>query len=599
MKSDRRARTPLLQHPVSKWVSSRMLGVVLAVLLACAYVRLVGGSLELNVEELQRFGRNFGVTFGLMVLAMAIILPLCGLIGYYCAGSAGRRWLLFLATVLSSLPVFVLGWALQSRTDVAALGAVATLVLSGGIIAGVSREYYWAFVQEFREPHYRTAVLFGNSRWSYGWQRMLLTTLVTAKNWVPIIMGATVVVETCFPMRRGLGARIKDAVDYGDYGFIFLALLGGLVVVLVLDACMCVALGRWYRNYQKSGVSSPLWLVRAPGPTLGKVKISLERGSGRQLVSHARAVCRNWRYYLGLDWALSAFNRVLWVPVLLCLLGTVVILFEGCGVANLGIRRVVSEASLGGLARLFGALNGEVVWDIFRKGAWYYGPWLVCCCIIPVSLLGVCLGTVSAVWRGKALGAILDAILYDWDALPKFFLVIFVVQGLTDIRVASEIGDTGVWPVPLFSGTGRVYAAFFVSALCFLPSIAFVVKERIEHLSDRGFVASQYSLGGSKVWIMLYHILWSNCLGIVVIRAVQIYGGVLVLNLTLGYLRAPGFGIKEDWGSLIYLTSQRFFGAAVAQPWVLLVPALATSLVVCGITLFGDVLRLADGEMRH
>ncbi len=100
---------------------------------------------------------------------------------------------------------------------------------------------------------------------------------------------------------------------------------------------------------------------------------------------------------------------------------------------------------------------------------------------------------------------------------------------------------------------------------------------------------------------MLKHLL-PNTLGPIIIIAALNIPGYIISEATLGYL---GIGIRPatdpraffitSWGALM-LEGQT---AINAQPWILLAPAIAVSLVVLAFTFLGDGIRDAfDPRLR-
>ena len=127
------------------------------------------------------------------------------------------------------------------------------------------------------------------------------------------------------------------------------------------------------------------------------------------------------------------------------------------------------------------------------------------------------------------------------------------------------------------------------------------MRGQVLSLKNNDFIEAARCIGAKDSRIMLKHLL-PNSLGPIIIVAALAVPGMIITEAVLGYL---GIGIRPatdpkaffitSWGALM-LEGQT---AINAQPWMLLSPAIAVSLVVLAFTFVGDGLRDAfDPRLR-
>ncbi len=172
-------------------------------------------------------------------------------------------------------------------------------------------------------------------------------------------------------------------------------------------------------------------------------------------------------------------------------------------------------------------------------------------------------------------------------AFPDLLLFIVVMVALRD-----------TWIGNLFNG---LFLLFVALAIVNWVGEARIVRGQVLSLKNNDFIEAARCIGAKDNRIMLKHLL-PNSLGPIIIIAALTVPGMIITEAVLGYL---GIGVRPatdpksffitSWGSLM-LEGQT---AINAQPWMLLSPAIAVSLVVLAFTFVGDGLRDAfDPKLR-
>ncbi len=138
-----------------------------------------------------------------------------------------------------------------------------------------------------------------------------------------------------------------------------------------------------------------------------------------------------------------------------------------------------------------------------------------------------------------------------------------------------------------------IYLIAFVAAILFVPSIATVIRRRVEALGSEDYILAHVAHGFRPVRILLYHILWLQCRPMLIRQATYVFGYVLFVEVALSYL--GDYGMQEplpSWGNMVAQT--RELGGAGIWPWAF--PAVAIVLTISAFLAFGNLLARADEE---
>jgi len=202
----------------------------------------------------------------------------------------------------------------------------------------------------------------------------------------------------------------------------------------------------------------------------------------------------------------------------------------------------------------------------------YFLPGLLS--IVIALALGAALGVLSG-YRGGRSEIAVTYVTNLVDALPRLVLMLLVIA-------AFKPG---------------IYTIMVVLGLTSAPTVAMLVKGKIQMLRQRNFIESAVALGISPARIILKHILWYNCRALLLIQATLGMAEAVLLETSLSYL---GFGVQEptpSWGNMVqaganYLLQGNF--------WVSTAPALAILFTVLGFHLLGDGLNnMFEGKRQR
>lgn len=187
---------------------------------------------------------------------------------------------------------------------------------------------------------------------------------------------------------------------------------------------------------------------------------------------------------------------------------------------------------------------------------------------IPSTLLGVTMGYYRG-WVDLVLQRVVDAT----QAVPGLILLITII---------SILGP-GLWNV--------------IFALAIPASITTSRLKRAATLqiSGRDYVLAARSLGATTPRIMLRYIL-PNIMATIIVVVSLGFGGFILAESTLSFL---GYGIPPpapSWGGMLASEGRRYMYSAAHM---FVAPALALSLVVFGVNMFGDAMRdILDPRLR-
>ncbi len=180
--------------------------------------------------------------------------------------------------------------------------------------------------------------------------------------------------------------------------------------------------------------------------------------------------------------------------------------------------------------------------------------------------LALSLGTVigllagySRGWAAQAWVALIDL----WLAFPALLLALLVVAllgpGLRTLAMA--VGFAGI------------------------PNYARLVRSITLSLRNAAYVEAAYAIGATTVRILVRHLL-PGVVGPVLALATLDMGWAVLHVAGLGFLGLGAPPPQAEWGLMLYEGR----GYLAAAPWASVVPGLAITLTVLGVTLLGDAL---------
>jgi peptide/nickel transport system permease protein len=174
------------------------------------------------------------------------------------------------------------------------------------------------------------------------------------------------------------------------------------------------------------------------------------------------------------------------------------------------------------------------------------------------------LGIVSA-YYGRWVDFVLQRVVDTFLAIPAIVLLISVMVtfGVTVTNIIWALS------IPIAIGMVRIIRS---SALA---------------ISGRDYIGAARSVGASGPWIMLRHVL-PNVFPTTLVLLTINFGTIIIAEATLSFL---GLGIKPPtpaWGAMLSAEGLVYMYSAW---WLLVFPAVALSLAVFAINVFGDGLR--------
>ena len=125
--------------------------------------------------------------------------------------------------------------------------------------------------------------------------------------------------------------------------------------------------------------------------------------------------------------------------------------------------------------------------------------------------------------------------------------------------------------------------------------MAILVRGQVLQLKESEYSLAAESLGATKGWILVKHII-PNTLGPIIVNVTLTIPRAIFAEATLGYL---GLGLQPPTPSLGSLTNDGLAGLAVGNAYQIIIPALFISMLMFAFNLFGDGLRDAlDPRLR-
>jgi ABC-type dipeptide/oligopeptide/nickel transport system permease subunit len=150
----------------------------------------------------------------------------------------------------------------------------------------------------------------------------------------------------------------------------------------------------------------------------------------------------------------------------------------------------------------------------------------------------------------------------------------------------------------VFSSAGQgssLFVLVFSLTLTDWVPMAILVRGQVLQLKESEYALASESLGASKAWILLKHIL-PNTLGPILVSITLTIPRAIFAEATLGFL---GLGLQAPKSSLGTLANDGLAGLAVGNAYQIFIPAIFISLIMFAFNVLGDGLRDAtDPRLR-
>ena len=173
--------------------------------------------------------------------------------------------------------------------------------------------------------------------------------------------------------------------------------------------------------------------------------------------------------------------------------------------------------------------------------------------------------------------------------------------GYFDLIVQRFIDATAAFPtlllaLALMAAFGSSLNNILLSlTIVFTPRVARVVRSVSLSIKEMPYVESARAIGASDLRIMLRHLL-PNTFASLIVVATSLIGSAVLIEASLSFL---GVGLPADvisWGAMLAGDILIDFASA---PWVGIFPAMALTIAVFGVNIFGDALRdVLDPRLR-
>ena len=194
----------------------------------------------------------------------------------------------------------------------------------------------------------------------------------------------------------------------------------------------------------------------------------------------------------------------------------------------------------------------------------------------------IIVGTIVGMFAGYRGGWIDNILMRVTDVFYAFPGLLFFIIVMVTLR-----------NTPLGQALNGLLLLFVALAIVSWVGFARIVRGQVLSLKEKEFIEAAHCIGASDSRIMFRHLL-PNSLGPIIILMAMAIPGMIITEAILGYLGLgliPSTNPKDffitSWGASM-LEGQT---AINAQPWLLLAPAIAVSLVVLAFTFLGDGLR--------
>ena len=133
-----------------------------------------------------------------------------------------------------------------------------------------------------------------------------------------------------------------------------------------------------------------------------------------------------------------------------------------------------------------------------------------------------------------------------------------------------------------------------VSSVLFIPSVATLVRRRVEALGAEDYILAHMAHGFHPIKIITYHILWLQCRALMIRQLIFVFAYVLFIETALSYL--GDYGVQEpspSWGNMVAQART----SPTLWPW--LFPAIAIIMTIASLLAVGDAVAQREEEVKR
>jgi len=192
-------------------------------------------------------------------------------------------------------------------------------------------------------------------------------------------------------------------------------------------------------------------------------------------------------------------------------------------------------------------------------------------------VLGVLYGGIAGITT-RRIDAIMMRVAEVIYSIPYLLIVILISVVFTSAGQGSSL-----------------FVMIFAMTLTSWVPMAILVRGQVLQLKESEYSLAAESLGATRGWILLKHII-PNTLGPILVNLTLQIPGAIFAEANLSFL---GLGIQAPKSSLGALANEGLAGLAVGNAYQLFIPAIFISLIMFAFNVLGDGLRDAlDPRLR-
>jgi len=207
-----------------------------------------------------------------------------------------------------------------------------------------------------------------------------------------------------------------------------------------------------------------------------------------------------------------------------------------------------------------------------------------CMAVLISMFIGTPLGILSSdIWDRFWLKIASQSIMDTLEAMPKYITILLAI-----IIIPINSRNFHIWIFPWY----QFYWLSIILGFLNVPKVGKFILQKVNALEKREFIESAISMGFSRFKISVKHVLWYNCLPLLITQATLLITEIIFIEVTLSYLGAEskiwGLDVTNGWGS--YLVIGRSYFLQKTGWWLTFFPLLAIVLTVFMVNLFSSSL---------
>ncbi len=197
--------------------------------------------------------------------------------------------------------------------------------------------------------------------------------------------------------------------------------------------------------------------------------------------------------------------------------------------------------------------------------------------LILFLIVGMSLGIVLSYAKGT-LNKLFDGLFNLLNSIPLILIlliIIIVIEGF----------------FPQFNTFEKLFLLFSIFGVVASSKLAIEIRGKIDTIRNSDFVESTIALG-VKPWLILFkHIIYYNCMTIIIANVLNFLSQLIFIEITLAYLNLGASGDVLSLGNMFHKYFMFITAFTSIDQWQIAIPSLITIYLITIVTIYANKMK--------